>query len=76
MLVGKNIQGWEKQDSWLLEDEEADDSKEEDDHDCPSIKLSKEEKARIRKPWKNTLIIKLLGKSVGFNLFLRKVIEL
>ena len=31
------------------------------------VKLSKETKLRIRGPWSQTLIIKLYGRSVGFN---------
>ena len=32
-----------------------------------AVKLSRETKLRIRKPWANTLIIKLYGRTVGFN---------
>ncbi|MCI08948.1 hypothetical protein A2U01_0030030, partial [Trifolium medium] len=33
---------------------------------CPSIVLSKKEEARIQKPWKNGLIVQLLGRKIGF----------
>ncbi|GAV83644.1 DUF4283 domain-containing protein/zf-CCHC_4 domain-containing protein, partial [Cephalotus follicularis] len=35
---------------------------------CPSLRLSTEEKKRLRDPWRNTLIVKLLGKSIGIRL--------
>nr|GMC84934.1 protein SIEVE ELEMENT OCCLUSION B-like [Ipomoea batatas] len=38
---------------------------EDDDPDCPVVKLTKEEKRRMRKRWENTLIIKVLGKMIG-----------
>ncbi|XP_031116887.1 uncharacterized protein LOC116020559 [Ipomoea triloba] len=44
-----------------------------DDPDCPVIKLTKEEKRRMRKRWENTLIIKVLGKTVGYNYMLRRL---
>ena len=52
---------------WLSNDE-GDRMEEEENEDlhCPKIKLSKEEKIRIRKPWKRTFIIKLLGRSIGY----------
>ena len=40
------------------------------------MNLSKEEKIRICKLWKQTLIVKLLGRTIGFNLLLRKIREL
>ena len=62
----------------IFEDEEDEGSDEDEDmdQDCPTIRLSKEEKVRIRLPWKKTLIIKLLGRSIGYNLLLWKINEL
>lgn len=34
----------------------------------PIIKLSKEKRKELRKPWQNSLIVKLLGKRIGLNL--------
>ena len=59
----------DKEDEGSYEDEEM-------DRDCPTIRLSKEEKVRIQLPWKKTLIIKLLGRSIGYNLLLRKINDL
>ncbi|KAJ1413531.1 Ribonuclease H-like superfamily [Sesbania bispinosa] len=33
---------------------------------CPTVKLSKEEKKGVRIPWRRALIVKLIGKRVGF----------
>ncbi|XP_050259267.1 uncharacterized protein LOC126704310 [Quercus robur] len=38
-----------------------------------AVKLSRETKLRIRKPWSQTLIIKLYGKTVGFNFLQSKL---
>lgn len=40
----------------------------------PNIIPSKEEEKRLRRPWRRSLIIKLLGRRIGFN-FMRKKIE-
>lgn len=40
----------------------------------PNIIISKEEKERLARPWKKTLIVKLLGKKLGYTV-LRKKIE-
>ena len=39
-----------------------DDEEDCDEDDCPVIKLTAEEKKRIRAPWQQTLIIKLMGR--------------
>lgn len=49
------------------------DTTKEFDPECPRIVITKEEKARIRRPWRRTLIIKLLGKTIGYNLLLRRL---
>ncbi|XP_061343758.1 uncharacterized protein LOC133289776 [Gastrolobium bilobum] len=41
---------------------------------CYNIKCTKEAKARMRKPWQNALIVKLLGKKVGVS-FMKKKLE-
>lgn len=35
---------------------------EEEEEDCLTIALTREEKARLRKPWRLTLVIKVMGK--------------
>ena len=37
------------------------------------VKLLKETKARIRAPWSKALIVKVYGKSVGFNYLTFKI---
>lgn len=55
-----------------VSDDEAGEQ-EDDDPDCPVIKLTREEKRRMRKRWENTLIVKVLGKVVGYNYMLRRL---
>ena len=49
------------------------DEEEQPDPDCPIIQLSKEEKTRIHMPWKQSLIVKLLGWNIDYRLLLRKI---
>ncbi|MCI22775.1 hypothetical protein A2U01_0043951, partial [Trifolium medium] len=35
-------------------------------YECPQFKLSKREEARIHKPWKQGLIVKLFGRRIGY----------
>ena len=60
-------------DDWVFEDDEDDDYNEDMEAECPLIYLTKDAKERIRRPWKRTLIIKLLGKSIGYSLLLKKI---
>lgn len=43
------------------------------DKDCPNIFLIRDDKLKLRKPWIQSLIIKLWGKTVGYNYLLRKL---
>ncbi|KAJ4842083.1 hypothetical protein Tsubulata_009435 [Turnera subulata] len=54
---------------------EESDPEDEDDEDpyCPTILLSSADKKRIYKRWKNTLIVKLLGKRVGYRFLHRSL---
>ena len=51
------------------------DSNQDDDSDdsSPLILLSKEDKQRIRAPWRSALIIKAFGKTLGFKYFDYKI---
>ncbi|XP_031106253.1 uncharacterized protein LOC116010899 [Ipomoea triloba] len=46
----------------------------ESDPNCPVIPVSREEKERLRRPWRRTLIVKVLGRKVGY-LFLRQRLQ-
>lgn len=46
---------------------------EEGSNRCPIIKLTKEEKRNIHRPWKLVLIIKVLGRKVGYNCLLNRI---
>ncbi|XVF38986.1 hypothetical protein REPUB_Repub20aG0150000 [Reevesia pubescens] len=56
-----------------LEDYDSDDDFMEDIIEEPCILLSKAEKQRIRSLWRNTLIVKLLGRSIGYNYLCNRV---
>ena len=43
------------------------------EEDCPVIKLSTEEKKRIRAPWRQTIIVKVKGRRVGYIYLLRRI---
>lgn len=49
-------------------------NKEEDKDYCPVICLTKEEKKTLRQKWRQSLIIKLWGRKVGYN-FLQKIVQ-
>lgn len=40
------------------------------------VKLSKETKSQIRKPWSRTIIVKLVGRSVSFSYMQNKLVQL
>lgn len=46
---------------------------EEDDETCFSIGMTKEQKIMARRPWLNCLIVKLVGRSIGYHYLLRRV---
>lgn len=47
----------------------------ENDASCLTILLTAEEKRKIRKPWKNAIIIKVLDQTVGFNYLRRSLMQ-
>ena len=58
----------------LLDKEaESDDEVEELREGLVAVKLTRETKLWIRKPWSNALIIKLYGRTVGFNFLQSKL---
>lgn len=42
----------------------------------PIIRVTKEEKERLRRPWKRTLIVKVLGRKVGYTFLLQRLQKL
>lgn len=58
------------------EDDEDEEPEDESDSECPNFNLSKAEKFRIRRPYARTLIIKLLGRTIGYSVLLRKTNQL
>ncbi|XP_031119048.1 uncharacterized protein LOC116022464 [Ipomoea triloba] len=55
----------------VSDDEEIGDERA--DPNCPIIRVSKEEKERLRRPWRRTLIIKLLGRKVGYSFLMNRL---
>ncbi|KAI7998176.1 Uncharacterized protein LOK49_LG10G01282 [Camellia lanceoleosa] len=46
---------------------------EDEDEFVPAITLSSEDKAHIRTPWLKAIIVKLMGRNIGFNYFMTKI---
>ncbi|XP_031096887.1 uncharacterized protein LOC116001136 [Ipomoea triloba] len=55
----------------ISEDEEMNEG--ESDPNCPIIHITKEEKERLRRPWRRTLIIKVLGQKVSYSFLLDRL---
>ncbi|XP_031124226.1 uncharacterized protein LOC116026940 [Ipomoea triloba] len=55
------------------DEEEADDDV---DPHCPIIRVTREEKVRLRSKWKQTLIVKVMGRNVGYGYLLRRLTSL
>lgn len=62
-----------KEEEDMASDDEQQDKEREGDKDCPVITLTKKEKARQRRPWRQSLIIKIMGKTVGYAYLLRRL---
>lgn len=57
-------------DTECISEDDEDDS---DEEDCLVIRISAEEKKRIRAPWTQTLIIKLMGRRVGYSFLINRL---
>lgn len=68
LFEGDNMLGYHSSDDDQISDED-----DEDDFTCPTIRLSRADKRRIRLPWKNALNIKLFDKRLGYELLLRRL---
>ena len=76
MLMGRLDESMQEEDEEGNSEEDEKQTPEEDqEQDYSIIGVSKEEKQRIRRPWKKTLIIKLLGRNIGFHHLQRKLKE-
>ncbi|XVE96610.1 hypothetical protein REPUB_Repub02eG0237700 [Reevesia pubescens] len=54
----------------------SEDDSYDEDLDGPVVMLSKEDKSRIRKPWQNTLIVKLLGRQISYTYLCNRIKQL
>lgn len=52
------------------------DEEDDEDPDCLVVLLSKEEYLALCRPWRNALIIKVLGRRVGFTIINSRIIHL
>lgn len=57
----------------LASDDEKDDGDREGNGDCPFIELTKKDKVRLRSSWRKTLIVKVMGRRVGYAYLLRRL---
>ena len=71
-LIGGSPPPANDTDEWVLEEEEEGDE-DNDDLECPVITISKEEKVCIKKPWQQTLLIKLQGRNIGYTTLLNRI---
>ncbi|KAJ1426110.1 hypothetical protein SESBI_10495 [Sesbania bispinosa] len=60
-------------DEFMSEEEENEDNQM---SRCPVVKISKEERKRVCRPWKHWVIVKLLGKKVGLKFMLLRLEKL
>lgn len=62
---------------WCEEEYSSEEELESDEEeDCPTIRVSAEDKTkkrRMRLPWRKLLIIKCLGKRLGYNFMVRRL---
>lgn len=72
-LTGEQVFGSKGYEEAEFDSDDDTFNEEDEDKDCPTICLTKEEKRLLRAPWKMTLIIKLWGRTVGYNFLLRKL---
>lgn len=55
---------------------EDDGDEDEEDPECPTISITKEEFVAMCRPWKKALIVKVLGKKVGFSILHKRIVQL
>ncbi|CAN1138900.1 hypothetical protein LINPERHAP2_LOCUS10946 [Linum perenne] len=61
-------------DDGLVSDDSEDDG--EDDDDCPTVRVPKREKSRIRRAWASALIFRTLGKAFPYAFVVRRIQQL
>ncbi|XP_048502879.1 uncharacterized protein LOC125498670 [Beta vulgaris subsp. vulgaris] len=79
MVTSGQMQGFIANPSQMVtEEEDLSDDDEfpedlEDDPQCPIILLSKEEKRKLRQPWRNALIIKMFDSKIGYMSLIKRL---
>lgn len=75
-MVRPEIQGKATEDEgWETKDDEANMEKD-GEIDCPEIIQTKSEKEQLRSPWKQTLIVNVWGRRVGYSYLLKRIMLL
>ncbi|XP_019186575.1 PREDICTED: uncharacterized protein LOC109181278 [Ipomoea nil] len=72
-VTGQNAEGGDTLEGGSEEDADEISDDEDDDPLCPTIRLTKAEVAAIRAPWRKALIIKVMGRKVGYAYLLRRL---
>lgn len=77
MLMGKVDDGEKgpKEEDIVSDDEDGAEEKA-DERDCSVIIMSKKEKVCLRKPWRQTLIIKVLGRRIGYSYLQKRLLTM
>ncbi|XP_057249379.1 uncharacterized protein LOC130590827 [Beta vulgaris subsp. vulgaris] len=57
----------------VVSEDDSEAEGENEDDSCPNILLTREDKRRIRSPWKNAIIIKLFDKEMGYEVLMRRL---
>lgn len=52
-------------------EDDFEEAEEDEDITCPNIRISEKEKLRLRSKWNQTLIVKVLGRNVGYSFLLK-----
>lgn len=73
-LFGKHDVEEEEQDICYDDDDwDFDDDDEEEEEGCPIIRISKEEYAAMCKPWKDALVIKVMGRKLLYTTIAKRI---
>lgn len=70
-LMGEREASLEKGDDFLFEDDDF--YEEEEDLEFPTIPMTRKDKIELCHRWHQTLIIKVMGRAVGYNYLLRRI---
>lgn len=73
-LSSEEVEDW--QEEYGYEDDMQDQESEQSDPLCPSIHITAEERENLCRPWRKALIIKLLGRRIGYRILYGRIQKL